>query len=105
MPPRRLITATRLIAALALAFGVCMCYLTTFVAVDRGRLTVLSVQQYAPEYGNAADCDGSGGLDINDFICFQTLYATGDPKADCDASGSLDIDDFICFQTLFAIGC
>ncbi len=52
-----------------------------------------------------ADCDGSGGLSIDDFICFQTLYALGDPGADCDVSGNLNIDDFICFQTLFAIGC
>ncbi len=51
------------------------------------------------------DCDASGTLDIDDFICFQTFFAIGDPYADCDASGSLDIDDFICFQTLFAIGC
>ncbi len=53
----------------------------------------------------AADCDASGDLTIDDFICFQTLFALGDPAADCDASGDLTIDDFICFQTLFAIGC
>ncbi len=51
------------------------------------------------------DCDQSGSLDIDDFICFQTLYAIGDPTADCDQSGELNIDDFICFQTLYAIGC
>ncbi len=53
----------------------------------------------------APDCDASGGLNIDDFICFQTLYALGDPAADCDATGTLNIDDFICFQTLFALGC
>ncbi len=52
-----------------------------------------------------ADCDESGGLTIDDFICFQTLFALGDPGADCDESGDLTIDDFICFQTFFAIGC
>ncbi len=52
-----------------------------------------------------ADCDASGTLSIDDFICFQTLFALADPAADCDASGTLSIDDFICFQTLFAIGC
>ncbi len=51
------------------------------------------------------DCDGSGALDIDDFICFQTYYAIGDQYADCDGSGSLDIDDFICFQTFYAVGC
>jgi hypothetical protein len=52
-----------------------------------------------------ADCDASGGLNIDDFICFQTLYAIGDPFADCDADGQLNIDDFICFQTAYALGC
>lgn len=51
------------------------------------------------------DCDASGQLDIDDFICFQTHFALGDTKADCDGSGSLNIDDLICFQTYFAIGC
>ncbi len=52
-----------------------------------------------------ADCDGSGTLSIDDFICFQTLFALGDPAADCDDSSGLSIDDFICFQTSFALGC
>ena len=51
------------------------------------------------------DCDQSGTLNIDDFICFQTYFAIGDPAADCDASGALNIDDFICFQTFFALGC
>jgi len=51
------------------------------------------------------DCDASGTLNIDDFICFQTLFALGDPGADCDASATLNTDDFICFQTLFALGC
>ena len=51
------------------------------------------------------DCDSSGALNIDDFICFQTYFAIGDPYADCDASGGLDIDDFICFQTFYALGC
>lgn len=58
-----------------------------------------------PEATCYADCDASGSLDIDDFICFQTLFAISSPSADCDASGELDIDDFICFQTMFAIGC
>ncbi len=53
----------------------------------------------------APDCDASGMLNIDDFICFQTLYAIGDPAADCDGSGVLEIDDFICFQTAYAVGC
>jgi hypothetical protein len=52
-----------------------------------------------------ADCDASGTLNIDDFICFQTYFALGDGKADCDGSQNLDIDDFICFQTAFVLGC
>ncbi len=51
------------------------------------------------------DCDGDSALSIDDFICFQTFFAIGDPYADCDTDCALSIDDFICFQTLFAIGC
>ncbi len=52
-----------------------------------------------------ADCDGTGGLNIDDFVCFQTFYALGDFKADCDGDGELSIDDFVCFQTGYAAGC
>ena len=51
------------------------------------------------------DCDQDGVLTIDDFICFQTIFALNDPYADCDADSLLTIDDFICFQTFFAIGC
>ncbi|MFG0284184.1 MAG: LamG-like jellyroll fold domain-containing protein [Phycisphaerales bacterium JB039] len=52
-----------------------------------------------------ADCDGSGGLDFFDFLCFQNAFATGDPYADCDATGVRDFFDFLCFQNEFAAGC
>ncbi len=52
-----------------------------------------------------ADCDESGDLDFFDFLCFQNLFAAGDPAADCDASGGLDFFDFLCFQNEFAAGC
>ena len=52
-----------------------------------------------------ADCDCSGDLDFFDFLCFQNLFAAGDPEADCDDSGSLDFFDFLCFQNEFAAGC
>jgi hypothetical protein len=52
-----------------------------------------------------ADCDMNGSLVIDDFICFQTNFAIGDPSADCDGNTVLAIDDFICYQTFFALGC
>jgi uncharacterized membrane protein len=52
-----------------------------------------------------ADCDLSGTLDIDDFMCFVSLYASGHLGADCDSNEVLDIDDFMCFQTLWSAGC
>ncbi len=51
------------------------------------------------------DCDANNELNIDDFICFQTLFALQDRGADCDQDGIFTIDDYICFQTFFAIGC
>ncbi len=52
-----------------------------------------------------ADCDGSGGLDFFDFLCFQNAFAAGDSYANCDGAGGLDFFDFLCFQNEFAGGC
>ena len=58
-----------------------------------------------------ANCDGSTVapiLNVNDFICFQTRFAAGDPYANCDGSSIapiLNVNDFICFQQSFAAGC
>jgi hypothetical protein len=58
-----------------------------------------------------ANCDGSSGtpfLNVNDFICFQNKFASGDSYANCDGSTgnpTLNVNDFICFQNKFAAGC
>ena len=58
-----------------------------------------------------ADCDGSGVLDIFDFLCFQNSFVNGESYAcDCDTTtGTLppvcDIFDFLCFQNAFVAGC
>ncbi|MCA9278510.1 MAG: carboxypeptidase regulatory-like domain-containing protein [Phycisphaeraceae bacterium] len=52
-----------------------------------------------------ADCDGSGALNIFDYICFGNEYASGTAYADCDGSGSLNIFDYICFGNAYAAGC
>jgi len=57
------------------------------------------------ESGCPADCDGDGSLSLFDFLCFQNLFAAGDPRADCDGDGSLSLFDFLCFQNAFAAGC
>jgi hypothetical protein len=58
-----------------------------------------------------ANCDGSTQppiLNVNDFICFQSRFASGDSYANCDGSTQppiLNVNDFICFQSAFAAGC
>jgi len=52
-----------------------------------------------------ADCDGSGSLDLLDFLCFQNEFAAMGAYADCDDSGGHDFFDFLCFQNAFAAGC
>jgi len=51
------------------------------------------------------DCDGSGSLDIFDFLCFQDAFTTMGPYADCDGNASFDVFDFLCFQDAFVAGC
>ncbi|MFI4882963.1 MAG: choice-of-anchor B family protein [Phycisphaerales bacterium JB064] len=52
-----------------------------------------------------ADITGDGALDIFDFLEFQNLFDSGDPRADFDGDGSFTIFDFLAFQTAFDIGC
>ncbi|MCA9280127.1 MAG: hypothetical protein H6815_12235 [Phycisphaeraceae bacterium] len=51
------------------------------------------------------DCDGSGALNVFDYICFGNAYAGNDPYADCDGNGILNIFDYICYGNVFAAGC
>jgi hypothetical protein len=51
------------------------------------------------------DCDGSGMLDLFDFLCFVNEFNNGNPYADCDGSGTLDLFDFLCFVNEFNNGC
>jgi hypothetical protein len=55
--------------------------------------------------GCAADCDGSGGLDVLDFVCFQNEWTAQTPTGDCNGDGSHDVLDFVCFQGVFVAGC
>ncbi len=76
------------------------------VEVSNGCVTVVSEPAIltvgTPCY---PDCDDSGGLNVNDYICFQTRFALGHPYADCDQNAQNNVNDYICFQTKFALGC
>ena len=52
-----------------------------------------------------ADLDGDGSLTLFDFLEFQNLFASSDPRADFDGDGSFTIFDFLEFQNAFAAGC
>jgi hypothetical protein len=71
-----------------------------------GGKTVNDIARWGcPQAPCYADCDNDRFLDFFDFLCFQDLFAAGDPGADCDASGSIDFADFLCFQDAFTAGC
>jgi hypothetical protein len=66
----------------------------------------LTIEFTPPAGGCYADCDMTGTLNVNDFICFQGAFAAGNMAlADCDETGTLNVNDFICFQSAFAAGC
>jgi hypothetical protein len=69
--------------------------------------TQATIEIHAAPLGEAcyADCDGSGGLDLFDFLCFVNAFNAGDAYADCDGGGELDLFDFLCFQNEFVGGC
>jgi hypothetical protein len=51
------------------------------------------------------DCNLDTVLNLADFGCFQTAFATGNMYADCNQDTVLNLADFGCFQTQFALGC
>ncbi|MFG0283383.1 MAG: GC-type dockerin domain-anchored protein [Phycisphaerales bacterium JB039] len=51
------------------------------------------------------DLDGSGELDLFDYLTFLNLFATGDRHADFAYDRTLDLFDFLEFQNAFAAGC
>jgi hypothetical protein len=58
-----------------------------------------------------ANCDASTLapiLNVNDFTCFMTRFASGDTAANCDGSVAppvLNVDDYLCFLNRFSAGC
>src|SRR4029079_14722911 len=61
--------------------------------------------------GCYANCDNSTVtpcLNVNDFVCFNNMYAAGSSYANCDLSTIppiLNVNDFVCFNNTYAAGC
>lgn len=51
------------------------------------------------------DFDGSGSLDVFDFLAYQTAFDAGEAIADLDGDGTLTIFDFLAFSNAFEDGC
>jgi murein tripeptide amidase MpaA len=58
-----------------------------------------------PDEGCYADLDGSGTLDLFDFLAFTNLFNAQDAGADCDEDGAFTLFDFLCFTNAFNAGC
>ncbi len=50
---------------------------------------------------DAADFDGDGKVDFNDFVMFAQAFGTTDPQFDLDDSGMVDFQDFLLFTRAF----
>ena len=55
--------------------------------------------------GCAADLDGNGSLDADDFFIYLDSFAAGENEADIDDDGDIDAEDFFAYLDLFAAGC
>jgi hypothetical protein len=53
----------------------------------------------------APDLDGSGALDLFDFLAYVNLFNAGSAEADCTGDGPLDLFDFLCYVNAFNAGC
>jgi hypothetical protein len=53
----------------------------------------------------AADFDGSGFVDSDDFVAFVAMFSAGDETSDVDGSGFVDSDDFVFYVNAFTVGC
>lgn len=49
-----------------------------------------------------ADVDGSGAVDVQDYLLFMELYSRG--LIDYDGSGRVDHDDFLSFLAAYGAG-
>ena len=52
-----------------------------------------------------ADCDGDGGLNTLDFLCFLNAFTNGDPYADYNGDGTINTLDFLAYLNDFNAGC
>jgi glucose/arabinose dehydrogenase len=82
---------------------------------EAGELYVLATTSLGPSGSSGqvlhvaascyADTDGSGELDLFDFLEFVNLFNDQDVMADCETNGLFDLFDFLCFVNLFNEGC
>ena len=71
---------------------------------DQDEITSSSKIEFNRENQNTAanaDFDGSGVVDIADFLQFVDAYGTTNEKYDLDGSGTVDIADFLAFVDVF----
>lgn len=53
----------------------------------------------------AADLNGDGAVNTQDFIFYLNAWANGDPVADWNGDGSINTQDFIAYLNDWAAGC
>ncbi|MCC6428553.1 MAG: right-handed parallel beta-helix repeat-containing protein [Phycisphaerales bacterium] len=52
-----------------------------------------------------ADFDGTGFVDLDDYVAYVLAFEAGGDDADFDGTGFVDLDDFVAFVLAFEAGC
>jgi len=78
--------------------------LVNYANIDGDQFVVVPVGGGDPCPSPIPDCNDDNLLNILDFVCYQGLFASGDPGADCNGDSMLNILDFVCYQGAFAAG-
>jgi serine protease AprX len=72
----------------------------TIAAVDSVRLLAMSCDP--PCVG---DFDGSGAVNVQDFLAFLSAFGADDPQADLNGDGVINLQDHFAFLAAYAAGC
>lgn len=98
------ITSTSLVVPESV-LSTCSLYYWGVAAVNGAGSVGSTPESFSFETYRPADFDGSGFVDIEDYIAFVTAFEAGEDIADFDRSGFVDLDDFTAFVASFEAGC
>lgn len=73
--------------------------------VDAADVAILMANMGFVTFCCPTDIDGTGFIDLDDFVAFVTIFEEGCQNADFDGTGFVDLDDYVAFVSQFESGC